>query len=239
MAEILIAEDERLAQRELDELFGAAGFGVRLCKTGSEAVEAFRRRRADVVLLDVMMPGGDGFEACRSIRRADALVPIVFHTALDSDRDKLAALELGADDYVLKTDSRAELVARVRRALDRYEAFARLREGHLTLELGEVTVDFASGTVTDGRKGPAVLTRTETDLLRLLASERGRRFNCEEILDALRGEGYACDGNTVYVHVHNLRRKLGSAAAFLSSDRRSGYALEAARPKGGWFGVRV
>jgi DNA-binding response OmpR family regulator len=223
--EILIVEDERLMRDALAGLFGDAGFAVRLAKDAAAGIASFRDRPSDVVLLDVMMPGMDGFGACRAFRALDPLVPIVFHTALDAAEDKLRALEWGADDYVLKTDPPAELLARVRRALLRLEAFGLAKRRRESLTLGSVTVDLSLGTVDDGRSAPVSLTRTETDLLRLLASRRGQMFSCGAILDALRGEGFVCDDNTVYVHVHNVRRKLGPAASWLESDRRAGYRL--------------
>ena len=225
MAEILIIEDERAVRDGYARLFTGEGYKVRLARTGEEGVEKFRARRPDVVLLDVMLPGENGFTACRRLRALDALTPIVFNTQLDGPDDRVRALELGGDDYVLKTDPSAVLVARVARAVARYEAFQRARRPALTITVGRAVVDCCELTVRDGSRRNRVLTRTEFDILRLLAGARGRVFSSEEILDHIRGEGYACDDNTVYVHVWNLRRKLGTAGELIVTQRDAGYKL--------------
>ncbi len=225
MAEILIVEDDRLVRAGYARLFAGEGYRVRLARTGEEGVEKFRAERPDVVLLDVMLPGENGFTACRRMRAIDAFTPIVFNTQLDSAEDHVRGLELGGDDYVLKTDPDSVRIARVARAVARFEAFRRGLRPALTITVGRAVVDCCELTVRDGSRRNRVLTRTEFDILRLLDGARGRVFSSEEILDHIRGEGYACDDNTVYVHVWNLRRKLGAAGELIVNQRDAGYKL--------------
>lgn len=227
MAEILIVEDERVVRNAYARLFAGEGYEVRLARTAEEGVEKFRERRPGVVLLDVMLPGENGFAACRRMREIDELTPIVFNTQLDGADDRVRALELGADDYVLKTDPDSVLIARVGRAVRRLEAFVRNCRAAEAAEIkvGRATVDCRELTVRDGSRRIRALTRTELDILRLLDRERGRFVSSGDVLEHVRGEGYACDGNTVYVHVCNLRRKLGAAGNLIVSLRDAGYKL--------------
>ncbi len=119
MTEVLIVEDERVCARQYTALLRSAGYATRTARTARTALEAFDAQRPDAVLLDVMLPGEDGFAVCRRLRARDPLVPIVFNTALDGLEDKTRGLELGGDDYVLKTDPPEELLARVARAVSR------------------------------------------------------------------------------------------------------------------------
>ena len=225
MADILIVEDERIFRTAYAKLFAGEGYTVRLARTAEEGIAKFRERRPDVVLLDVMLPGQNGFTACRQMRAIDALTPIVFNTQLDGADDHVRGLELGGDDYVLKTDPDSVRVARVARAVARLAAFRRGLKPEVTIQVGRAVVDCCELTVRDGSRRNRVLTRTELDILRLLDGERGRVFSSEEILDHIRGEGYACDDNTVYVHVWNLRRKLGAAGELIVCQRAAGYKL--------------
>ena len=224
MAEILIADDDRLIREGMKALFAGEGFSVRTARDGEDALKKFAESRPDLVLLDVMMPKANGFKACEEIRRLDRLVPIVFLTAKDSEADEVRGIGLGADDYVSKTAGEAVLVARVRRALERAAAIDADVSPPRVLKLGAVTVDFdrltVSGPGADGR-----LTRTEADILQLLALRAGSPMTGDELIAALRGEGYACEDGMVYTHVSNLRRKLGPAACLLANDRSSGYRL--------------
>ena len=224
MAEILIADDERLIREGLKALFVGEGFSARTARDGEDALKKFAERRPDLVLLDVMMPKANGFKACEEIRRLDRLVPVVFLTAKDSEADEVRGIGLGADDYVSKTAGEAILVARVRRALERAAAIDAEVSPPRVLQLGAVTVDFDRLTVS-GPGANGRLTRTEADILQLLALRAGSPMTGDELIAALRGEGYACEDGMVYTHVSNLRRKLRSAASLLVNDRSAGYRL--------------
>ena len=225
MAEILIVEDERICARQYADLFFSAGYAVRLARTAAQALAAFVERVPDVVLLDIMLPKGDGFQVCAQLRARDAFVPIVFNTALEGTADKLKGLELGGDDYVLKTDPPEELLARVARAVRRHRAFLDSRRARNLLRLGRVTVDLEALELADGAGRLIRLTRTEADILRLLDEAGGELVTANDLIDATRGEGFVCDENTVYVHLANLRRKLGPARDLLVTERGAGYRL--------------
>ena len=225
MAEILIVEDERICARQYADLFFSAGYAVRLARTAAQALAAFVERVPDVVLLDIMLPKGDGFQVCAQLRARDAFVPIVFNTALEGTADKLKGLELGGDDYVLKTDLPEELLARVARAVRRHRAFLDSRRARNLLRLGRVTVDLEALELADGAGRLVRLTRTEADILRLLDEAGGELVTANDLIDATRGEGFVCDENTVYVHLANLRRKLGPARDLLVTERGAGYRL--------------
>ena len=225
MAEILIADDERIIRDGMKALLSGEGYAVRTARDGEEAVRKFAERRPDLVLLDVMMPKANGFRACEEIRRKDRLVPVVFLTAKDSEADQVRGIGLGADDYVSKTAGDAVLLARIGRALERAaDAMSAIPAD--VLRLGEVTVDLQRlRVVRDGAGEIAVLTKTEADVLRRLAASRGVFVDGASLIAALRGEGFVCEDGMLYVHVSHLRRKLGPAGDLIDSERGAGYRL--------------
>jgi len=227
MAEILLVDDERVLREGLNAQLVGEGFEVRTARDGEEAVAKFAERRPDLVLLDVMMPKMNGFRACEEIRRQDALVPIVFLTAKDSEADQVRGIGLGADDYISKDAGESLLVARIRRALERSAVVAKMAAevGHARLELGRISVDLESLVVYDGDVGIEHLTKTEAGILKILGSERGRYFSLDELITGLRGGGFACVDSMVYVHVFRLRQKLGAAADMIVQERGTGYCL--------------
>ena len=191
-----------------------------------EAEDLYRylaRERPALILLDLMLPGTDGLEVCRQIRRSQdlAAIPVIMLTARGDESDKVVGLELGADDYVTKPFSVKELVARVHAVLRRPAAGAagpRIAVGTLVIDLDkhEVTV---AGTRIE-------LTATEFKILTLLVSRKGRVFSRDQILDHLWGSEKAVIDRTVDVHIRNLREKLGSAASLIKNIRGTGYKLE-------------
>ena len=220
MAEILVVDDERSVRNGLKALLTTGGYSVRLARSGAQALEQFRTRRPDLVLLDVMMPGTSGFAVCSEIRREDALVPVIFLTSLENEANQVRGLGLGADDYISKSAGEAELFARIRRALERSAAFMKNAAQPRRAEIGRLTVDFDALTL----RGPGVderLTKTEADVLWLLNSERGRFFSSDEILEVLRG----ADDSALRTHMSRLRRKFGVAASMIVSLRGTGYKL--------------
>ena len=219
--EILVVEDERALREGLKGMLFGEGYAVRTARDGEDALAKIGERRPDLVLLDVMMPKMNGFRCCEEIRKGDALLPVIFLTAKDSEADQVRGLGLGGDDYVSKDTGDALLLACIRRALERTDAFDAASP---VLRLGKVRVNLDAQVVTDGRRETR-LTHSECDLLRLLASSPGRFFSKDEIVVALRGRGFACEDTLIYSHVHNVRQKLGPAADCLACDRMSGYKL--------------
>lgn len=229
MADILIVDDERAVREGLAAVLEAEGHRVRLARNGARALAAFGEQPADLVLLDVMMPEMSGFAVCQELRKLDALVPIVFLTAKDSEADQVRGIGAGADDYLAKTVGEAVLLARIDRALARSGRFGEMlgavgkSEG---LWIGGVRVDADTLAAYDGERILGTLTRTEWSVLKLLGEARGRIFSMEEIIAGLRGGGFACEDSLVYTHISNLRRKLGPAAAKLVTVHGLGYRLE-------------
>ena len=222
MAEILIADDERIIREGMRAFLVGEGFSVRTARDGEDALKKFSERRPDLVLLDVMIPKMNGFHVCGEIRRTDRLVPILFLTAKDAEADQVRGLGLGADDYIAKSAGEPVLLARIRRALDRTQAVTASAD---VLRLGPVTVDFVRLRVCEGDRELALLTKTEGNILRFLASEWGIPRNGDEIIAVLRGDGFACEDGMLYTHLSRLRRKLGPAGNLLVNDRGSGYRL--------------
>jgi DNA-binding response OmpR family regulator len=201
---ILVVDDELKIVRTVRAYLEAAGFRVVAAGDGRQALASFRHDRPALVILDLGLPGVDGLDVARSIRKESDL-PIIMLTARVDETDKLVGLELGADDYVTKPFSPRELVARVRAVLRRTGGD---REAPLPpVVVGEVSVDLERRRVTVAGR-PVELTATEFDLLLVLARNPGRVFTRLELLD--RVQGYAFEGyeRTVDAHVKNLRQKI-------------------------------
>jgi len=224
MSSILLVDDEAAIRRTFRVLLEGEGHDVRVARNADEALAKLAEARPDLVLLDVMMPGRNGFAVCAEIRRTDKLLPVLFLTAMDAEADQVRGFGLGADDYISKATGDAELLARIRRALDRSAAYASMHGNARTLKLGAAEVDFDRHVVRDGDKETA-LTTSESELLRCLASRRGEMFAANDIFSFLRGDGYVGDPATIRVHVMNLRRKLGRAGDMIANVPNAGYYL--------------
>jgi two-component system, OmpR family, alkaline phosphatase synthesis response regulator PhoP len=202
MATILVVDDERKIVRLVRDYLETAGFTVVTAGDGHEALMRTRTERPDLVVLDLGLPGLDGLDVTRQLRR-DGDLPIIILTARDDETDKLIGLELGADDYVTKPFSPRELVARVRAVLRRHERPATadvLHAGALTLDVGRMRVEV------DGR--PVELTATEFGLLAAMARQPGRVFTRAQLLDAIHGVAFESYERAIDAHVKNIRRKL-------------------------------
>ena len=227
MAEILIVDDERAIREGLKMTLSSEGFAVRTARDGDDALKKIGEHKPDLVLLDVMMPRMNGFAACESIRKADKLLPVIFLTAKDSEADQVRGIGLGADDYISKDCGDAMMLARISRALARSSAIGesvRSASGAV-IALGAVSVDMKTFAVTEKGKEIARLTKTEADILKLLDAHRGELVVQDDIITDLRGNGFACEDTMFYVHICNLRRKLGSAGAMVVNKRGVGYGL--------------
>jgi two-component system alkaline phosphatase synthesis response regulator PhoP len=173
---------------------------------GRQALARVNQALPDLIILDLMLPGVNGLEVCRAVRRMPTYVPIVMLTARDEDVDKVVGLELGADDYITKPFNTRELIARVRAVLRLAYSRATMEEPD-RLRIGRLEIDLTGRTVAVGGQ-PVDLTPKEFDLLVLLASHRGRVFGRESLLEKVWGYDYLGDSRTVDVHVQRLRRKV-------------------------------
>ncbi len=199
---VLVVEDEEAISEPLAEHLVREGFDVEVAGTIANASEAYQGRSPDLILLDVMLPDGDGRDLCREIRRSSD-VPIIMLTARGEEIDRIVGLELGADDYVVKPFSAGELVARMRAILRRGRATAR----NGPIAIGPITLDPSSRTVTsDGR--PIELAAKEFDLLHMLMANAGTVLKREEIMDEVWDPHWFGPTKTLDVHISWLRKKL-------------------------------
>jgi len=201
---ILVVEDEESLSDPLSFLLEREGFEVRVVADGEEAVRDFDLHGADLVLLDLMLPGLPGTEVCRQLR-ARSNVPVIMLTAKDSEIDKVVGLELGADDYVTKPYSARELVARIRAVLRRQGEPDELVSS--TVEAGPVRMDVERHVVTvDGER--TSLPLKEFELLEMLLRNAGRVMTRGQLIDRVWGSDYVGDTKTLDVHVKRLRAKI-------------------------------
>jgi two-component system alkaline phosphatase synthesis response regulator PhoP len=202
MARILVVDDEPKIVRLVRDYLHDGGFEVIVARDGREALMRARTEHPDLVVLDLGLPGLDGLDVTRSLRR-DSGVPLIMLTARDSETDKVLGLELGADDYLTKPFSPRELVARVRAVLrrrERSEADETIRVGELLVDVPRLRAEVA------GR--PVELTATEFELLATMARQPGRVFTRSQLLDAIHGQAIESYERAVDAHIKNIRRKL-------------------------------
>ena len=225
MTRILLVEDEESFSDPLSYMLRKEGYEVAVAETGPAALEDFDRSGADLVLLDLMLPGLSGMDVCRALRQRSS-VPVIMLTAKDSEIDKVVGLEIGADDYVTKPFSSRELLARVK---------AVLRRGHepeglmpATLESGPVRMDVERHTVTVGGEHTA-LPLKEFELLEMLLRNSGRVLTRMQLIDRVWGSDYVGDTKTLDVHVKRLRAKIEPDPPnpqFIVTVRGLGYKFE-------------
>jgi DNA-binding response OmpR family regulator len=199
---ILVVEDEPAISEPLAESLDREGFDAEVAGTIDVAREAYRRQAPDLILLDVMLPDGDGRDLAREIRR-ESDVPIIMLTARGEEIDRVLGLELGADDYVVKPFSMRELTARIRAIMRR----GRASERRGPIEIGEVRLDPASRTVTKAEQ-PVELAAKEFDLLQMLMANAGQVLKREEIMDQVWDPHWFGPTKTLDVHVSWLRKKI-------------------------------
>ena len=226
MTRVLVVEDEESFSEALSFMLRREGYEVEVADDGNVAVEAFDQRGADLILLDLMLPGISGTEVCRQIR-LKSQVPIIMLTAKDGEIDKVVGLEIGADDYVTKPFSSRELLARVRAVMRRHGEPEELIP--MTVEAGPVRIDADRHIVTV--RGDAVsLPLKEFDLLEFLVRNSGRVLTRSQLIDRVWGSDYVGDTKTLDVHVKRLRSKIEPDPAnprFLVTVRGLGYKFEA------------
>jgi len=209
---VLLVEDETSITEPLAEALGREGFETRVAATAAESLRLAETVKPDLVLLDVMLPDGSGFDVCRELRQRSR-VPIIMLTARGEEADRIVGLELGADDYVVKPFSAREVVARIRAVLRRADAPVRATDE--AIDVGELRLDPAKREVTkDGHV--LELSRKEFELLHLLMQNAGSVVTRERAIDEVWDVNWFGSTKTLDVHVSGLRRKLGDD----SSDPR-------------------
>ena len=227
MTRVLVVEDEESYSDALAYVLRKEGFDVAVAETGPDALEEFERAGADIVLLDLMLPGLPGTEVCRRLRRISP-VPVIMVTAKDEEVDKVVGLELGADDYVTKPYSPRELVARIRAVLRRGGEPADAAPLS-TLESGPVRMDVDRHVVSVGGSDIR-LPLKEFELLELFLRNSGRVLTRGQLIDRVWGADYVGDTKTLDVHVKRLRAKIEpdpGTPTYLLTVRGLGYKYEA------------
>lgn len=221
---ILIIDDEPELIKLLDYNLTKAGYLAISAKDGAAGLEAARKYSPELIILDIMMPGLDGWEVCKKLRAdpSTASTPLLMLTAKAEEGDRVLGLELGADDYVTKPFGIREVLARVKALLRRAEVSPDRQE---VVKAGPLIIDSGRRTVMAGGK-KVELTTTEFDLLRSLAERPGRVISREDLLSRVRGDDAAVIDRTVDVHVSALRRKLGKHGDLVETVRGVGYRLK-------------
>ncbi|MDD5116664.1 MAG: response regulator transcription factor [Candidatus Omnitrophica bacterium] len=223
---ILIVEDEKDIIKMLDYNLKKEGFKVIDARDGEDALDLATREYPDLILLDLMLPGMDGLEVCKALKKETktASIPIIMLTAKGQESDKVVGLELGADDYITKPFSPRELVARIKAVLRRAAEKEKLPE---IFQAGDLRIDFARISVTV--KGKTVtLTAKEFELLKTLLKAKGRVLSRDYLLDTIWGFDHAMEiqTRTVDVHIRTLRKKLKSESRRIVTVKNYGYRFE-------------
>jgi two-component system alkaline phosphatase synthesis response regulator PhoP len=225
MANILIIEDEKDITEAIEYNLSKEGYKISKAFDGTTGFKSAQAKIPDLIILDLMLPGMDGFEVCKQLKKdpKTANLPIIILTAKSGEVDKVLGLELGADDYITKPFSMRELVARVKTVLKRYEK----KEKPAAKKLGfaNVQIDLEKHEVTVGAK-LVELTAKEFSLLQYLVENEGRAFSREHLLDHVWGIEVAIETRTVDVHIKRLREKLGKASDHILTLRGVGYKFK-------------
>ncbi|HEX3878065.1 MAG TPA: response regulator transcription factor [Bryobacteraceae bacterium] len=226
MRRLLLIEDEAAFAIGLIDRLGAEGYQVEWARSGPAGFELALRQPFDLIILDVMLPGKNGFDICRDLRRESVAAPLLMLTARGEVIDRVLGLKLGADDYVQKNCEPVELMARVEALLRRYPAASPPLSGG-AFELGDVRINFASSEVTRAGQ-PLALSRAEFRLLKYLAEHRGALVTREQLFENVWGLEGDTLSRTVDVHIAGLRKKIEPDPRyprFLITIKGSGYKL--------------
>ena len=210
MPTILVVDDERDMQQLIEIMLKAQGFHVICVSSGEESYAMIGQEQIDLVLLDIMMPGENGFLVCETIRKIDT-VPVIFLTALDSTEDKVHGLKIGGDDYIVKPFTGSELVARIEAVLRRTTSYISTVQQE-QLSYGPISVDEDSRKVTVANDS-IVLTLKEYELLHLFMKHPNIVYSREQLLEKVWNSTYEGGTRTVDTHIKTLRIKLGKASA--------------------------
>ncbi len=206
--QVLVADDEREIAELVELYLKNEGYAVRICGDGRSAWEEIRREPPDLAILDVMMPGMDGFSLCQKIRERYTF-PVIMLTAKVEDLDKINGLSIGADDYVTKPFNPLELVARVKAQLRRFTHYnEQPADSRDVIDFSGLVINRRTHECTLNEK-PLLLTPTEFDILWMLCENRGQVISSEQLFETVWGEKYLNSNNTVMVHIRHLREKMG------------------------------
>lgn len=227
-ATVLIVEDEHAVARGIQYALQQEGYTVAIARSGEEGLEFATSQAPDVIVLDLRLPGMDGFDVLRRLRAAGSKAPVLVLTARDDEFDKVVGLELGADDYVTKPFSLRELMSRIKALIRRAYGDLADAAGGRVIRHRDLVIDLERRRVQRGNRRIS-LTATEFEILRHLASRPGRVFTRRELLELLRDyEALDQDEKTINVHVSHLRDKIEddpSAPQFVLTVRGVGYAF--------------
>ena len=229
MAEILVVEDHAGFRESLEEMLADEGYSVRTAANGTQGLKAFDEKRPDLVLLDVMMPGRDGYAVCAEMRAKDSLVPILMLTAKNAERDRVRGLHRGADDYIDKTVGSQELLARIGTALRRAGAIAacapeakpRLGKSFM---FGSHRVDGSRYRLIDARGREQPIAPREVRILRFLAEHVGESIDREAFIKFLWEGVYAGTTRSIDQSIWRLREKLGADGRKIVTVHGAGYS---------------
>lgn len=228
MSTILVAEDTPAVREAICTLLETDFHSVVTAQNGYEALDLFWRSHPELVILDVMMPGKNGYDVCRGIRASDSLTPILFLSAKSCESDKVLGLGLGADDYMAKPFGSSEFLARVAALLRRAHAGAKIiSDKELgTFRLGQGIVLGSELSFINSQNVRVGITHREYMLLRLLSLRQGTIVSKEEIMDLLWGSRYLPNSRTLEQHLYNLRKKVEGNGFVISTIPRAGLRLE-------------
>ena len=222
MAKLLIIEDERDIVQALEYNLKKEGYSVSKAYDGIQGLKLIKDLSPDLIILDLMLPGVDGLEICRQVKKDPKTenLPVIMLTAKGAEADKVVGLEVGADDYIVKPFSMRELIARVRAVLKRYGK--KIKETASLIKFPDLTIDSEKHEVKAAGK-IIELTAKEFALLRFLAENRERVFARERLLDEVWGITAEIETRTVDVHIRRLREKLRKAGSHIKTLRGTGY----------------
>jgi DNA-binding response OmpR family regulator len=223
---VLIVEDDKDIVKILEYNLNKDGFRALTCRNGEDAIDLVKKEKPEIVILDLMLPGMDGLEVCKVLKKDEKTtsIPIVMLTAKTQESDKIVGLELGADDYITKPFSPRELIARIKAVLRRVKEKDKLPE---VLNIGDLSIDFSKIQVR--LKGKLIeLTAKEFELLKTLIKAKGRVLSRDYLLDTIWGFDKAMEiqTRTVDVHVRTLRKKLKHLAQHIITVKNYGYRFE-------------
>jgi phosphate regulon transcriptional regulator PhoB len=223
---ILIVEDEKDIVKMLDYNLEKEGFRIFSAYNGEDALKMAKKEKPDIIILDLMLPGIDGLEVCKTLKKEEAAssIPIIMLTAKAQEADKIVGLELGADDYVTKPFSPRELIARIKAVLRRAKEKEKVTD---ILKIGDLAIDFSKIQVSI--KGKQVeLTAKEFELLNTLIKAKGRVLSRDYLLDTIWGfdQSMEIQTRTVDVHIRTLRKKLKGEAGRIITVKNYGYRFE-------------
>jgi len=228
MKKILIIEDEPNIRELVTYNLKTNGYEPLEAEDGMTGMVIVYREKPDLILLDIMLPGKDGYDICRELRAEGNNTPIIMLTAKSEEVDKVLGLEFGADDYISKPFGIRELMARIKAVLRRYESGSEDSSEEDTVTVDDLVIDFGRHEAWEGQR-KLELTMKEFELLGFLARNRGRAFTRDELLDKVWGIDYAGETRTVDVHIRYLRKKLGEDSEedkYIETIRGKGYKMK-------------